>query len=143
MTDPTVRRATVDDIPAMARIVTDWEKATGWMQSPYTHEEITGFIRDAFDAREIWVAGAPVEAYLSYDPETGRIGGIYCARPGKGLGKALMDTVKKGRTSIWLHTHVPNEAAQRFYKREGFVEVSRHDGDLHDKIREIRMEWSA
>ncbi len=125
----------------MARIVCDWEAETGWMPSIYTPEEIAGFIRDALPDREIWVIGAPVAGYLSYDPAERRVGGLYCARSGAGLGKALMDKVKEGRDFIWLRTHEPNEGAQRFYKREGFVEVSRHEAEPPNTVREIRMEW--
>ena len=125
----------------MAQIVCDWEAATDWMDSAYGPEEISGFIREALPDREIWVIGAPIAGYLSYDPEVSRVGGLYCRSTGQGLGKALMDKVKEGRDFVWLRTHEANEAAQRFYKREGFVEVSRHDGDIHKDLREVRMEW--
>ena len=127
----------------MAQIVCDWEAATDWMESPYGPEEIAGFIREAMPEREIWVAGEPIEGYLSFDPAVSRVGGLYCRTTGAGVGKALMDKAKAGRDFVWLHTHEANEAAQRFYKREGFQEVSRHDGDIHESLREVRMEWRA
>lgn len=136
-----IRRAQVADAPAMARIVSDWEAATEWMDSAYGPEEISSLIQEALPDREIWIIGAPIAGYLSYDPAVSRVGGLYCRNAGQGLGKALMDKVKEGRDFIWLHTHEANEAAQRFYKREGFEEVSRHDGDIHKDLREVRMEW--
>ncbi|CUH54402.1 GNAT family N-acetyltransferase [Shimia marina] len=136
-----IRRAQVADAPAMARIVSDWEAATDWMPSIYGPEEIADMIREAMPEREMWVAGNPIEGYLSFDPKVNRVGGLYCRKTGAGLGKALMEKAKEGRDFIWLHTHEANEAAQRFYKREGFEEVSRHDGDIHKGLREVRMEW--
>ncbi len=143
MTEVAVRRAVEADVPAMAQIVCDWEAATEWMDSPYTAQEIAGLIREALPDREIWVAGDPIEGYLSFDPAVSRVGGLYCRTTGAGVGKALMDEAKAGRDFVWLHTHEANEAAQRFYKREGFQEVSRHDGDIHESLREVRMEWRA
>ncbi len=143
MTEVAVRRAVEADVPAMAQIVCDWEAATEWMTSLYGPEEIATFIREALPAREIWVAGEPIEGYLSFDPNVSRVGGLYCKTTGAGIGKTLMDQVKKGRGFVWLTTHEPNEKAQKFYKREGFEEVSRHDGDLHETVREVRMEWRA
>ncbi len=143
MTEVVLRRARQADADAMARIVCDWETATEWMDSPYTAQEIAGLIREALPDREIWVAGEPIEGYLSFDPAVSRVGGLYCRTTGAGVGKALMDKAKAGRDFVWLHTHEANEAAQRFYKREGFKEVSRHDGDIHESLREVRMEWRA
>ena len=144
MTEVVVRRAVEADVPAMAQIVCDWEAATDWMPSPYAPEEIAGFIREAMPEREIWVAeGQPIEGYLSFDPTVSRVGGLYCRKTGAGVGKALMDRAKEGQDFVWLTTHEPNEAAQRFYRREGFVEVSRHDAEPPNTVREVRMEWRA
>jgi GNAT superfamily N-acetyltransferase len=147
MTEVLIRRATSSDVPAMADIVCRWEAETEWMPTLYGAEKIAGFIRDALPEREIWVAEEPatkaVQGYLSFDPAQGRIGGLYCARRGGGLGKALMDKVKEGRSALWLHTHAPNLRAQAFYRREGFVEVSRHTPEPPETVEEIRMEWAA
>ena len=128
----------------MAAVVNAWVDATEWFPRDHAPEVIEGFIRDALPYREIWVIGAPVAGYLSFDPESGRIGGLYCLRQGEGLGKALMDAVKAGRTHLWLQTHVPNLRAQAFYRREGFVQVG---GEITpeppDTVPELRMEWRA
>ncbi|MBO9478229.1 GNAT family N-acetyltransferase [Shimia sp. R11_0] len=136
-----IRRAQVADAPAMARIVSDWEAATDWMPSIYGPEEIADMIREAMPAREMWVVGDPIEGYLSFDPKVNRVGGLYCRKSGQGLGKALMDKAKEGRDFVWLTTHEPNLSAQKFYKREGFVEVSRNDAEPPETVREVRMEW--
>ena len=136
----TVRRARPEDIPACAGVVNGWIDATGWISRAYPPEEIARFVEEAFPFREIWVVGDPVAGYLSLDPETARIGGLYTDRPGHGLGKALLDRAKEGRDYLYLWTHAPNAAAHRFYEREGFARVERKEnGD--DGLPEIRMEW--
>ena len=85
--------------------------------------------------------GSPVEGYLSFEPEISQINGLYVARRGNGLGKALVDAVKAGRDFVQLWTHEPNDAAHRFYHREGFKIVERRAEGRGDGIPELRMEW--
>ncbi len=141
MTDLSVRRAVDTDIGACAAVLNGWIDATPWFPRVHSAEEVEGFLRDAFPAREVWVIGNPVEGYLSVDPEAGKIGALYCARSGAGLGKALMDKAKEGRDRLFLHTHVANEAAQRFYRREGFVGAGAVDPEPPHELPELRMEW--
>ena len=141
MSDLAIRDATRDDLPALGEIVLAWEQRTGWMHSSYSAAEITGFLSDAFADRTILVAGTPAQAYLAFDPERQRIGGLYSSISGKGIGKALIDKIKQGRDYLWLNTHEPNLAAQKFYKREGFVEISNEGAEPSNIVPEIRMEW--
>ncbi|WP_353471225.1 GNAT family N-acetyltransferase [Salipiger sp. H15] len=137
-----MRRATEADIPACAAVVNGWIDATAWFPRVHSAEEVEGFLREAFPEREIWVIGDPVEGYLSVDPGAGKVGALYCARSGAGLGKALMDKAKEGRDRLFLHTHVANEAARRFYAREGFVEAGAVDPEPPHESPELRMEWA-
>ena len=137
----TCRAATRADIPRLAQIVHDWEAASDWNPSQVGVEVIAGALEAAFDAREIWVIGAPAEGYLSLNPETAHIGGFYVATQGRGIGKALMDRAKAGRDFLSLNTHVPNVEAHRFYAREGFVTVAELPPSVADAPAELRMEW--
>ena len=88
MTEPVaIRRAGPQDVPGCAKVVNDWIDATDWMARAYEPEVIEGFIRDAFDKREIWISGEPVDAYLSFNPQTSQIGALYCRKTGRGVGK--------------------------------------------------------
>ncbi len=136
-----IRRATDADVAGCAAVVNGWIDDTDWIPRDFPPEALEAMIREALPIREIWVAGDPVEAYLSFDPETARVGGLYCRKTGQGLGKALMDQVKVGRDYIWLSTHEPNLAAQRFYAREGFVEVARYAPEPPATVTEVKMEW--
>ena len=141
MSDLTIRHATREDLPALGEIVFAWEQRTEWMQSENDAAEIGRFIETAFDERIILVVGDPAIAYLAFDPERQLIGGLYSSVFGKGIGKALMDKIKEGRDFLWLNTHEPNRSAQKFYKREGFEEVSNEGAEPSNGVPELRMEW--
>lgn len=135
-----IRRAGPQDMPACARVVHDWVQQTDWMPKRFTLAEFEEMFAKALPLRDIYVAGNPVTGYLSFDPETARIIGLYTAAPGRGLGKALVDHVKSGRGFVYLHTHRANTGAHRFYRREGFVPIGEiAAGD--DGLPELRMEW--
>jgi GNAT superfamily N-acetyltransferase len=137
------RRAVPADVPAIAAVVNGWIDATPWFRRVHAPETIEGLVRDVLPRRVIWVIGAPVAGYLSLDPAENRVAALFCARTGEGLGKALMDVAKEGRTFLTLRTHVPNLAAQRFYRREGFVETGRADPEPPETVPEVVMEWRA
>jgi len=143
MTEPVIRRAGPGDVPAMAAIVHAWVEETDWKPRDLTLAALEETIRTALPDREIRVAGDPVCGYLSRDPGTLKISGLYVAARDRGVGKALIDRVRRGRDRLWLHTHEPNRDAQRFYRREGFVAVSRHRAEPPETLAEIRMEWRA
>lgn len=135
-----IRRAATGDAPACAAIVARWLASIDWMPDPPSRGTLEAMMREAFPVREAWVAGEPVADYLSLDAGASHVRGFYVARPGGGVGRALLDHVKAGRDRLTLNTHTPNRAAQRFYAREGFVVVARDlPGD--DGPTELRMEW--
>ena len=136
-----VRRATLEDVPACADIVDAWVEASDWLPRAHSREDFAEMIALSLPDREFWVAGTPVAGYLSFNPEARQIMGFYTARPGSGVGKLLLDHVKRGRDYIQLWTHVPNTAAHRFYAREGFVEVERDPVGSGQGVAELRMEW--
>ena len=135
-----IRLALAEDAGTCARIVSDWIERTPWMPRALTQDKLEAMIDEALPHREIFLIGEPAVGYLSLNPETGQIGALYLDQPGQGLGKALMDRAKQGRDYLQLWTHAPNEAAQRFYAREGFhvVEKKPKGGD---GLPELRMEW--
>ncbi len=148
----TLRRPTAKDAPAIAQIVNDWIDTTPWMQRDLPPAEIAALIAKGLPHREMWVTGDPVLAYMSIEAEIAHIWGFYCAEPGQGFGKRLMDRAKDGRDFLSLNTHVPNGGAQKFYIREGFVSVGEIQqgpastvAETPDRkptgIRELRMEW--
>lgn len=113
------------------------------MPSGPSEAALEEMIRDGMPMREFLVVGDPVAGYLSMNRETLQVMGLYVARCGEGLGKALIDRAKSGRAYLQLRSHAPNRAAHRFYEREGFRVVERDLMDGSDGVPEIRMEWRA
>lgn len=138
------RRADVGDAGACAEIVRAWLDGLDWMpEGGPTVAALTEMIAKGIPLREFWVIGTPVQGYLSFKEDESLIAGLYTAQPGQGAGKALVDKVKEGRSFVQLWTHEPNEAAHRFYHREGFVTVERKAEGRGDGVPELRMEWRA
>ena len=137
-----LRRATAADAPACAKIVRDWLGSIDWMPDPPAMEVIEAMMREGFPQREAYVAerGDAVVGYVSLDPGSDHIRGLYVADPGGGVGRTLVDRVKDGRNRITLNTHLPNTEAHRFYHREGFAIVGEETGS--DGVPEYRMEWT-
>ncbi|WP_171098513.1 GNAT family N-acetyltransferase [Ruegeria sp. HKCCD7255] len=142
-TDTQIRRATHEDTLACAKVVHAWASETDWMPDELPVEQLAGLIRDAFDSREIWVAGDPVDCYMSVDPAQKKIGALYCRRTGQGIGKVFLDKAKENRDFLWLTTHIPNTSAQRFYLREGFEVTAEEPPVPPDTVPVYRMEWHA
>ncbi|WP_299947792.1 GNAT family N-acetyltransferase [uncultured Ruegeria sp.] len=138
-----IRPASPDDVGDCARIIATWAAQTDWMPEELPEETLADLIREAFPNRDIWVAGNPVDCYMSVDPVEHKIGALYCLRTGQGVGKKLLDKAKEGRDHLWLTTHVPNVRAQQFYKREGFVEAGTEPPVPPETVPVIRMEWHA
>jgi ribosomal protein S18 acetylase RimI-like enzyme len=135
-----LRRATREDIPDCARIIAAWERETDYLPEGPGEAKLAGIIAEAFDTREIWVSGNPVDGYMSLDPAAAKIGGLYLARRGAGLGKAFLDRAKEGRDFLWLTVYAPNVRAFAFYRREGFRLVSNLPaGGAAPAV--LRMEW--
>ncbi len=138
-----LRRAIPDDIPACAHILATWMSKTDWMPEELPEHELEALIREAFPNREIWVAGDPVDCYMSLDPKDCKVGALYCLRTGEGIGKQLLDQAKAGRDYLWLTAHDPNKAAQKFYRREGFEATGTEPPTPPETLPVVRMEWRA
>ncbi|MEM9854795.1 MAG: GNAT family N-acetyltransferase [Pseudomonadota bacterium] len=138
------RRANALDAPACAAIVHGWVSDQPWLVAAQPSlGELTEMIAKGIPEREFWIIGAPVAGYLSLKEDEAMIAGLYTAIPGSGAGKRLLDKVKTGRTYLQLWTHEPNDAAHRFYVREGFAFVERKAEGRGDSVAELRMEWRA
>ena len=86
--------------------------------------------------------GRPPTAYIAMS-ENNFVTSLFCASPGQGHGKRLLDHAKAHRSKLQLWTFVANTGAQRFYSREGFTEVERSDGDNEEKLPDILYRWEA
>ena len=61
---------------------------------------------------------------------------------GQGVGTALLDHLRDNADRLELWTFQANEAAQKFYIKHGFQEVTRTDGSRNDEqLPDIQFEW--
>jgi GNAT superfamily N-acetyltransferase len=95
--------------------------------------------------RETWVAevGGEVAGYLLLDADW--LDSLY-VRPdltGQGMGSVLLDLAKGLRAAgfgLWVFES--NQAARRFYRRHGLVEVRRTDGSGNEEGEpDVEMAW--
>ena len=134
------RLGCVGDVSECAGIISRWIDVTTWMPRRHSTEELIEMMEEGIPFREFWVLGDPIIAYLSFNRELSQIMGLYVDFPGVGLGKLLLDKVKKGKNFIQLWSHLANTSAHSFYSREGFSKMELNQSG-QDGIPEIRFEW--
>lgn len=148
-----IREAGVADLPACAAIVNDYLDEVAWLPRVKSREEIAAlFTPKALANRTIFLAvadadpGEKVEGYLSLAPE-GFVAAIYLtpAARRQGAGAALMAAAKARHPGgLELSVFEPNRAAQRFYAREGFVEVpGGRDDATEEGVPTLRLRWNG
>ncbi|WP_208350974.1 GNAT family N-acetyltransferase [Pseudaestuariivita rosea] len=137
-----VRAGRARDAVSCARILNDWIDATPWMPRIHTHQGVRQYFQDImFPQQQIFVIGRPVSGFLALTADD-LIAALYVSKPGQGLGRKLLSHCKSMRVRLRLWTFEQNQAAQRFYLREGFSETRRTDGDNEEKLPDILYEWS-
>jgi len=138
-----LRRAVQADAAALAAILGDWVRETGWMPPLHTRAEDLAHIRHLVAAGRITVADTDgPRAFLAREGE--QILALYAAPEarGLGLGRALVDRAKTESSRLSAWTFEANEGARRFYLREGFQEVNRTDGDNEEGLPDILLGWT-
>lgn len=136
--------ATPRDAVALARILGDWLRGTGWIPVLHNRAEDIGFVQRMIASHRVLVARDAAKALGFIAIRQGDIAGFYVAdgARGKGIGKALLDAVKADEPRLALWTFQANTGAISFYLREGFIEVERTDGaGNEEKLPDVRMIW--
>jgi putative acetyltransferase len=140
-----IRLATAADAPACAAILQSWLDATPWMPKLHNYAETEGFCRDVLiGAQRAFVVGDPPAAFLAMLPDTGIVSALYAAQGARsqGFGKGLLDRAKAESDMLELWTFAANGGAQRFYEREGFIEIRRTEGENDERLPDILYRWS-
>ena len=133
---------------ACAAIMHAWNDENEWMPRLHDLAETEAFVAyDLFDKGFASVALADDEpiGFVCVGSE-GYVYALFVADDarGKGIGTALLDGAKRySRQGLSLSVFQANEAAQRFYVREGFREVSRTDGDNAEGLPDVLMRWDG
>lgn len=137
-----LRPAAPEDAPAMGAILSDWIDGTAWMPRLHTRAEDRGFAAGIVPRSVVW-AKDDVQGFLTLDGP--QVDCLYVAEAerGRGIGRALLDHAKSRAKRLELWTFDANEAARRFYAREGFQEVERTDGAGNaERLPDVRLVWT-
>lgn len=143
MTAPLIRPAVPEDAVVCAGIVNAWIDRTAWMPRIHDCDDVHRYYRDVvLETRQVWVAGDD-QGFLAFDDSARMVTDLYSKPPGRGAGKALLDHVKTKSHALALWTFQANDGAQRFYRREGFTDVERTEGDNQEGLPDLRMTWTC
>lgn len=121
-----IRPSQPSDVPACVEVLREWDAETAWLTGLNPLPELLDFWDGVFAHETVWVAEDDGRvAGFCWREEDGNIGALYVATAarGAGMGKRLLDTAKEGCASITVWAYLKNEAALRFYAREGLVQI--------------------
>jgi len=131
------------DAPFCAAILNAWIDATPWMPRAHAPADIVRYHHDiVFRDQDVLVAeeAGTVTGYLALAGTM--VSALYVARPGCGLGHALLAAAKRARPGgLTLWTFADNLGARRFYAREGFWELRRTAGENEEGLPDILFGW--
>ena len=139
-----IRLATPDDAPIIAEFYYDIRLETG---SPvHTVDEIAWYITNRLVDRGSSYVFMEKDVIVGWvDVHEDWLDQLYCRRghTGKGIGLQLLNFAKSmAPKGLQLWTFQVNAGAQRFYAREGFVEVELTEGQNNEeKQPDVRMVW--
>ncbi|WP_417701068.1 GNAT family N-acetyltransferase [Pseudophaeobacter sp.] len=143
-TAPILRAAQPTDAGRLGAILFQAQQRARWLPKLYAEVEMIAFCGVMIDRGWVTVAvqNGVIQGFVARDGA--EICSLYLAAGacGQGLGAALMDAAKDTAPMLWLRVIAANEAARRFYLRQGFREAGRSDGsDTAEALPLIRFEW--
>jgi GNAT superfamily N-acetyltransferase len=142
----TLRRATLDDMPALARL----HRRTVTVSLPFVPhlhtpaEDAWWFAERLYPSNEIWLAEAPdgPDGYVAFRPDFIEHLFVRPEAQGAGVGLALLDKAREMAAELTLWTFQQNLRARRFYERHGFVAIRETDGeDNEEKLPDVLYRW--
>jgi ribosomal protein S18 acetylase RimI-like enzyme len=110
----------------------------------HSREDDRGFLGGLIATHHVRVARRGETAVGFLARSGGEIDALYLdpAARGLGIGRALVDDVKAVEPEVSLWTFQANTRAIAFYRREGFAESERTEGQRNDeRLPDIRMIW--
>jgi GNAT superfamily N-acetyltransferase len=146
-TDVSLRRASVEDAPAVAEVHLVSRKAAPMPPSVHDDREAEPWLARCLAVDEVWVAevGDAVVGYVRLTDTW--LDDLYVlpAHAGQGIGSMLLDLAKVLRPagfSLWVFES--NAPARDFYARHGLVEREHTDGsDNEERAPDVRMSWEG
>lgn len=142
-----IRNANRVDMARCGEILNDWIDETPWMPRVHSHEDVVRYHREfVYENRDVLVAETDdneIHGFAATSTDA-FVTGFYLATKArnKGLGQLMLERIKEENPAgLSLWTFVANSGAQNFYKRDGFKEVRRTDGDNEENLPDILFAW--
>lgn len=136
-----IRPARPRDAAPCAAMVNAWIDATPWHPRVHSAASVARhYAHTVWEDCDVLVAGDPAVGFVAIDDDQDIIA-LYANPKRKGVGSTLIESAKSKYEHLALWTHQPNTEAQSFYKKHGFTEVTRTDGDNEEGVPDIRYRW--
>lgn len=146
---PRIRRATVADVEAIARVHLDARRAAGHRFPPGVHadaELVPHLLLHVFPASDLWVAEAGGEVVAVLVLEHDLLDWLFVApdAQGAGVGTALLDVAKRERPGgLRLWVFASNHPARSFYEHHGFSVIGGSDGSANEEgAPDLLLAWT-
>jgi len=141
-----IEPASSNDAAPCAAILRQWISENPWFPNRAPNSASEQAMRERIETGTVFVAQKDGETIGFIAFEKGYLDCLYLMQAARntGLGTRLLARAKSlSPEGLGLWVLERNEAARRFYAREGFIEVARGDGsDNEEGLPDIRMEWS-
>ncbi len=138
-------RATLADAADCSAILHEWIYENPWFPNHAPESASEQSMRNRIENDTVYVEKSVREAEGFIAFSNGYLDCLYLTPEARnhGFGKRLLDRAKAESPeglSLWVLEK--NEAALRFYSREGFKETARGDGsDNEENLPDVCMEW--
>lgn len=138
--------ATLGDAAACAGILQAWILENPWFPNLAPASASEDAMRKRIESGSVLLARPPqgnIDGFIAFGD--GYIDSLYVLAhaQNRGIGWSLLEQAKLASPdglSLWVLQK--NEAAIRFYCREGFVETARSDGsDNEENLPDVQMKW--
>lgn len=141
-----LRPARATDAGATGAILKEFQDHTPWLPDLHTGAETVAFCGSMIDRGWVTVAetAGDVVGFIARDAE--EIHALYVLRRchGQGIGAQLLDHAKARSHRLCLLVFQANQGANRFYRREGFTEAGRSNGDDNEEnLPDVTYVWTA
>ena len=142
----TLRRATLDDMSALARL----HRRTVTVSLPFVphlhtpEEDAWWFAERLYATNQVWLAEGELEpaGYVAFRADFIEHLFVRPESQGARLGVALLEKAKSEAAELSLWTFQQNLRARRFYEQHGFVVVTETDGrDNEEKLPDVLYRW--
>ncbi len=143
---PDITPALPGDAPALARLLGDWTRETGWMPVLHGREDDLAHLRRRIARGGVRVVWWQRRAAGFLDRQGDEISALYLAPFARrhGLGRALVAEAQASAPRLSLWCFQANDPARAFWAAMGFAEAARTDGqDTAEGLPDIRLIWNG